>query len=339
MCPETRAEFLQSDTAAVAAPYRSQYWRDVVARTYSPLDLQFRRPNQFNGRLSLWDLGDVSLSRNTSDALVYRRHRHHFVPTVDEDFLVTVPDISDIAFSQCGTSVGCGPGQFILERSHEPYEFSHDRANDLLVLKIPGRVLRGRVRSPGRFCALRFDATSGIGGLFVDMLRLVPQRFVRLTPAARRLLGSQLADLLALAVTEDARTLTAGLSSVRDAHLARIESYVRRNLFAPDLNPERVAAACGISIRYLHQLFHGTGQTLGEWIRDQRLLTAREALADAGSNLTIAEITQRCGFGDQAQFSRLFKVQFGQTPSEFRRQSRQRQLMDAASKAAIPVRR
>ena len=40
-----------------------------------------------------------------------------------------------------------------------------------------------------------------------------------------------------------------------------------------------------------------------------------------------------------AQSSRLFKAHFGQTPSEFRRQSRQRQSMDAAPKAAIPARR
>jgi AraC-like DNA-binding protein len=236
-----------------------------------------------------------------------------------------VPGIADVDFSQCGVNVRCQPGQFVLERSHEPYEFSHDRPNDLHVLKIPARILRGRMRSPGRFCALRFDAGSGIGGLFVDVLRLVPERFAGLSPAARNLLGRQLAELLALALGEDDRTLTSSLSTVRDAHFSRIESYVRRHLFEADLGPERVAAASGISIRYLHRLFHDSGQTLGRWVREQRLEAARETLNDVGNRLTISEVALRCRLGDQAQFSRLFKTQFGQTPGELRRQARQRQ--------------
>jgi len=282
----------------------------------------------------MWDLGDLSLTRNVCDALVYRRRPHHFARQVGEDFLVTVPTKSDVDFSQCGVNVRCRPGQFVLERSHEPYEFSHDRANDLHVLKIPARILQGRIRSPGRFCALQFDARSGIGGLLVDMLRLIPERFDGLSPAACSLLGEQLAELVALALSEDDRTLSSNLSSVRDAHLARIESYVRRHLFDADLDPERVAAASGISIRYMHRLFHDTGQTLGRWVREQRLEAARTALSDIANWRTIGEVALHCGLGDQAQFSRLFRTRFGQTPSEFRRQARQRQSGDPSDLSA-----
>jgi AraC-like DNA-binding protein len=316
---------MRFNAAAVAAADRSRHWREVIARTYFPLDLEFRHPDQFNGQLSLWDLGDLSLTRNACDALVYRRRPHHLTGRMGEDFLVTVPIESDIEFSQCGVSVRCRPGQFVLERSHEPYVFSHDRASDLHVLKIPAPILQGRIRDPGRFCALPFDARSGIGGLLADMLRLIPERYDGLSPAARTLLGQQLAELAALALSEDERTLGSNLSSVRDAHLARIESYVRRHLFDADLDPERVAAASGISLRYMHRLFHDTGQTLGRWVREQRLEAARAALSDIGNRLTIGEVAARCGLGDQAQFSRLFKARFGQTPGEFRRQARQRQ--------------
>lgn len=36
----------------------------------------------------------------------------------------------------------------------------------------------------------------------------------------------------------------------------------------------------------------------------------------------MAEIAYRYGFSDQAQFSRLFKAQFGMTPSDWRRRAR-----------------
>jgi AraC-like DNA-binding protein len=324
MAPGATAQPVRFDSTAAAASLRSRYWHDVIAHTYFPLDMEFRHPDQFNGWLSLWDLGELSLTRNACDALLYRRRPHHFSRQVDEDFLVTVPTMSDVDFSQCGMSMRCRPGQFVLERSHEPYEFSHDRTNDLHVLKVPARILNSRIRSPGRFCALPFDATRGIGSLLADMLRLIPERFDTLSPAARTLLGQQLSELLALALSEDDRVLGSSLSCVRDAHLARIESYVRRHLFDTDLDPERVAAASGISVRYMHRLFHETGQTLGRWVRERRLEAARAALSDVANRRTLGEVALRCGLGDQAQFSRLFKAQFGQTPGEFRRQARER---------------
>jgi AraC-like DNA-binding protein len=88
--------------------------------------------------------------------------------------------------------------------------------------------------------------------------------------------------------------------------------------------PETIAAACGISTRYLHELFRDTNQTLGQWIRDQRLNACRQDLRDPANHQTIAEIAYRWGFSDQAQFSRSFKAHFGLSPKEFRAGARQK---------------
>ena len=89
-----------------------------------------------------------------------------------------------------------------------------------------------------------------------------------------------------------------------------------------ELDPESIARGCGISTRYLHELFRDTNQTLGSWIRDQRLEACREALRDQANRQSVAEIAYRWGFGDQAQFSRAFKAQYGVPPKEFREQAR-----------------
>jgi len=120
----------------------------------------------------------------------------------------------------------------------------------------------------------------------------------------------------------DERTLTTGTSTVREAHLTRIEAFIRKNLANSELDPEAIARGCGISTRYLHELFRDTNQTLGSWIRDQRLEACREALRDPSNRQTVAEIAYRFGFGDQAQFSRAFKAQFGAPPKEYRGQAR-----------------
>jgi AraC-like DNA-binding protein len=311
-------------TANTALHDRSRHWHDTIAKTYFPLDLTFRNPDSFSGDLSLWQLGDVSLSRLTSDALQYRRLPHHFKAERDEHFLVTVPARSEVFFSQCGKDVRCNAGGFILERSHEPYEFSHDEAADLWVLKVESKALGGRIRQPDRFCSMQFNAAEGAGGLFADMLHLIPGRFDAMTPEVRSTVGQQLIDLLVLALKADERTLTTGTSTVREAHLTRIEAFIRKHLANSDLDPEAIARGCGISTRYLHELFRDTNQTLGSWIRDQRLEACREALRDASNRQTVAEIAYRFGFGDQAQFSRAFKAQFGLPPKDYRERARSR---------------
>jgi AraC-like DNA-binding protein len=106
--------------------------------------------------------------------------------------------------------------------------------------------------------------------------------------------GQQLIDLLVLALKADERTLTTGNSTVREAHLTRIESFIRKNLSDCELDPESIARGCGISTRYLHELFRDTNQTLGSWIRDQRLEACRESQIQAGR--CVAETPTAGGF-------------------------------------------
>ena len=305
-------------TKGVDLAARSRHWHEAIGQAYFPLDLSFRRPEAFDGELSMWQLGEVSLSRLTSDALMYRRLPKHLQVQGPEEFLVTLPAKSELLFAQGGKEVRANPGAFFIERSHEPYEFSHSEAADLWVMKLSLAMLGGRVRAPDRFCSLQFDATNGANGLFVDMVHLIPQRYDAMTEEARSAVGRQLADLLALALQSDERVLSSGGSTVRMAHLARIESFVRRHIDNPDLGPDEVAAGCGVSVRYLHELLRDTNQTLGSWIRDQRLAAAREDLGNPRDKRAIGEIAYARGFADQAQFSRAFRARYGITPKEAR---------------------
>lgn len=301
---------------------RSRHWHETIGRTYFPLDLSFRKPDAFDGELTNWQLGGVSLSRLTSDALLYRRLKRHLAVQQAEEFLVTIPARSELRFVQGGKDIRASPGAFFIERSDEPYEFSHAEFADLWVLKLSTDMLAGRVRSPDRFCSLEFDARNGANGLFVDMLHLIPQRYDAMTDEARSMVGRQLVDLLALALQADDRVLSSNISSVRAAHLTRIEAFLRNNLDDPDLDPEAVACGCGISVRYLHQLLRDTNATLGQWIRDRRLQAAHEDLSDPANLRSIGEIAYARGFADQAQFSRAFRAQFGLTPTDLRAQHR-----------------
>ena len=143
-------------------------------------------------------------------------------------------------------------------------------------------------------------------------------KFADLGAAAGETVGRQLLELLGLALDETVDASSSNLScGGARAHISRVEKFIRENLKNPNLSPDLIAESCGISKRYLHDLFKDVNGTVSQQIRDQRLIAARDRLTTA-PGLPISEVSYRFGFSDQAQFSRLFKNKFGITPSAFK---------------------
>jgi AraC-like DNA-binding protein len=308
---------------AVAPEARSLHWSKFVSGIFFPMSASFAAPDRFHGTIENWDLGRISLSRFCSGAVCYDRAKSHLHGRAGDDFLVTFATVSDARFIQGGYDLHCRRNEFFIERGDLPYQFSHADDNELWVLKVPGAMLKGRVRVVDRHLSYVHDAGHGLGALFLDTARGIPTRIARPNAETKDGLGCCLLDLLCLALEDDPRAIGSRMSSVRLAHLARIERYVRRNLARPSMTIEEIACANGVSVRYLHDLFTKSGTSIGQWIRLLRLEAAFNDLQAARRKETIAEIAYRWGFGGQAQFSRQFKAHFGTTPRALRVQSRQ----------------
>lgn len=308
-------------THSAPVQLHQRYWQEVIGNTYFSLQLRFPHADTFRGSLESWDIGQFSLSRLQSDALRYQRLRSQ-CQREDDHFLVTIPEQSGIEFSQFGRTVSCRPGAFIVEHSNEPYEFGYGQANSMWVLKLPGNTLRNRLRNPERFCAMQFQAMSGVGVIFNDFLQLLTRHRDQVNERLEPLLGQQLTELLAVTLEDDPRILQSTNSAVRSAHLRRVEEFIRRNLQDPDLTPECIARSCAISTRYLHLLFKDTDRTVSQWIRELRLQAAYDHLLRTPGSMQIGQVAYQWGFADQAQFSNAFKAHFGIKPSELRRQAK-----------------
>lgn len=315
---------LRFSTAQTPQQDRSSQWNAVIADAYFPLQLRFRNPLEFNGKLTRMPLGHVGLSRLTSDPVNYERRRSHISAAREEEYLITIPRVSSVEFRQLGKDVRCDPGGFILERGDEPYRFMYENPNDLFVLKVGRSALSERVRQPDRYCARVIDATSGTANLFAAMVGHAQSQIAELGASATETIGRQLLELLGLVLESGGDVAESGVSSVRAAHLSRVERFIRANLKVPGLSPDLIAEGCGISKRYLHDLFKDVNGTVSQQIRDQRLIAARDRL-EASNGVKIAEIAYRFGFSDQAQFARLFKAKFGLTPSDFQRRHEESQ--------------
>ncbi|MBP7002143.1 helix-turn-helix domain-containing protein [Amaricoccus sp.] len=298
----------------------TELWRRTVSDAYFPLNVSLLVPSGFTANLTRASFGEVSLSRLRSAPVRYEREAQHVAAMTDEVFLVTLPVVGAFEFSQRGYEVSCAPGGLVLERGHEPYRFQYVVPSDLLVMKVGARALGERIGNSKRFGQWVFDARTGLGSLFSTLLAEAHRCGRGIEGVPRTVVGRQLLELLALVLAEDQRVLGSSLSVVRAAHLQRAERYIRANFTDADMSPEKVATACGISTRYLHGLFRDLETTVAQRIRDVRLVAARDALRTPGTS-SLSDVAYRFGFTDQAQFSRLFKQSFGETPSAYRSQS------------------
>ncbi len=99
-----------------------------------------------------------------------------------------------------------------------------------------------------------------------------------------------------------------------------VKEIIDKHYADPDLNVQRIADMLKVSTIYLGQVFKTEeGQTVVDRINATRLLHAKEYLEQ--QTLTVAEIMQKVGFGNESYFYRLFKRHYGATPKEYRLKS------------------
>lgn len=306
------ASFIEYSSDKVSAPRRARQWFDTVNSIYYPIDTVVEA--QFSGSIKGWKFGESMISWQTSDAVCYRRERKHCDRHLDAEFLITFALRGDSVYVSDHSRVTCHKNHFIIEAIHIPYEFSHTSPNEHWSVKVPTSILHRHVRRIEDYASYEFNAAHGMGALFFEMVRRVPAHIAHIHDAFHDDVAENLAELLSLTLEGDERVLGSRQNSVQMAHLARIDRFIRGRLPDPALSPDVIAQACGISTRYLHELFRGSGSTVGQWILKLRLEACERDLSDPINRCGIAEIAYRWGFTSQAQFSRRFKEQFGVTP-------------------------
>lgn len=97
----------------------------------------------------------------------------------------------------------------------------------------------------------------------------------------------------------------------------RIVSYVREH-YREKLSVADMAGEAGISVSSQERLFRKTfGLTPLMYLRKTRLNAACKLLRD--SEITLAEIAVQCGFNDQTNMTRAFRLELKITPLRYRR--------------------
>jgi len=136
-----------------------------------------------------------------------------------------------------------------------------------------------------------------------------------------RVASRTLGELVLLALNSCADNIS-DVPSVRSCTLARAKRVIRARLGDTELTIAAVAKQCGISLRYLHEIFRANGSTVSEYMKAQRLQNARRMLETAAEGTTVTEVCFRSGFSNPSQFSTAFRQAFSISPREVLRRPR-----------------
>ena len=247
-------------------------WQQRVREVYFNLDVAFRS-NTGSGRLLDQNLGPINVSCLHSSAMQYQRIK----PAQHESyFLITLPLQNRLRMQQGQKDVYCERGQVLLQHANEPYVLEYGHENTLWVMKVPSKLLKQHIAHPENLTASVFDGNTGTGKLLSQNMVLLGQELLNghLNPQQTTYYNDFLLQLFAQVVKQDARVLLSDERSVRQAQLLKIQNFIACNLSHSELNPQYVAAACGISVRYLHSLFQDLDSTFTRHVQQQRLQAA-----------------------------------------------------------------
>lgn len=102
--------------------------------------------------------------------------------------------------------------------------------------------------------------------------------------------------------------------------MAQVKELIEEDLSNPELTVEMLAARMNISSRYLRALFSGTERVSHYILRRRLEECARQLSNPLYRNVSITSIAFQWGFNSPAHFSRSFRLKYGMTPREYRRQ-------------------
>ncbi|MFG3108943.1 AraC-like ligand-binding domain-containing protein [Streptomyces tendae] len=306
-------------TQAVPDPEKAAYWSEVVNRTLVPMSVTPRNAGPFDGRIATHRFGYLQVSTVEADAKRISRTPALIGPSSEALVAVGVQVSGTATFVQDGRTAEVGEGDLVVYETARPYSFDYPQRFATHVFQLPRRNLAVPDSDIRRIAGSPISTSGGVGAALSHFLTALTSLAKGRPPLLAHRLADGFADLLSTLITEQARPDDRDPDTTGGALLSRVREHIERNLGDPDLSPESIAQAHGMSVRYLHRLFEAEQTTVCRLIQRRRLEECSRELARRGrATPTVAAVAHRWGFSSPAHFSRVFRATYGVPPREWR---------------------
>lgn len=292
----------------------------MVGLDFEPLDRE-----AFRVDVSFGILPEIRIGRGHFQGFRIERTGTGIATDGNEDFALIIATGGEHHAAQSGREARFGAGEAVLTTDAEPASVSYARGSDFVILQPSRRALSALVPNCDDAVARPIRSDCEALRLLTGYAALVQERDALETPALRHLVATHLLDLVALTIgTRGDIAAEAGGRGLRAARIAAVKADIDRHLTSPDLSIGSVAARQRITPRYVARLLAGEATTFSDYVRNRRLERARRRLVDPrAANLPISVAAFECGFGDLSYFNRCFRLRYGASPSDLRKEERE----------------
>ena len=304
-------------------------WREMMCTQMVPIEIRSLDATPFHARIEVAALGHLPITRSVQSSTrtevtpeaVRRNGRGDRLYAVFTQF-------GSHAVQQNEREAVGRTGDFIV-LDHRP-GVSEIEAGSFLILDLPRDRLESVLGPSHLFTALTVGAnlaSTTLANTYVQDLIRVGDRLtldgaVRMASIGVDLVVASLAERLAQEVPRSVHG---------NATVQRAKAYIEVHLSDTTLDPPQLAAAVGVSLRRLQELFHERGRHISDHIWGRRLETAAKRLrAPASAHLSIGMLAYGCGFSSQSHFARRFKDRYDISPRDYR-QAHRRDVVSVAS--------
>jgi len=307
-------------TRSVPAGSKVAYWNDVASSVFAPMESKPLDRDHFEAELDVVRLGSTWLANARSSAASIQRNPGHVVKTRDRPYFLHLQLKGRLKVVQDGRESMLDRGDLVLTDSAMPYSLRHEEDGSTLVMILTAGDLANRLPAPDDLLGVKLSGRDGMAATASSLLAGIWEE------ARTRELPETMGDTLASAVMDvfsaswiATAKLQVAESAVSISRRIQIRRHVESHLRDPELSARSVAAAFGISPRYLHIIFSTGEETVSNLILRRRLEECAKQLRDPiWSRRTITEIAFSWGFNNATHFARVFREKYGMSPRDYR---------------------
>lgn len=295
-------------------------WREVLCQAFGPIEVGLNSREDFSGFVHTYKRQQLQFNEICYRGQTLERTAKNLSSFDQEYFTFSRPVSGPLLFEQDGREVMVKPGSLVLLNQTSPYKASTNACYHAFSISIPKKLLLQRAPRLGAFYKLDTVDASPRGQLLQSFARHLSEGVAGWSASEIATLQEQLLDLIVLLmVGEHDQPVSPEASSIKAAHRERAIAHIKHHHCDPQLSPKLIAAACGISVGYLHKIFHAVDLRVEHYLYVQRLETCKKLLLDPQyRQQSVQQIAYKSGFNHPSHFSRLFKEKFGMSPSDFR---------------------
>jgi AraC-like DNA-binding protein len=299
---------------------RFDAWRKELMLRVMRVDVDVPDKKSFHTRLRVLNLPNVGVIERRSTPSEVRRSAE-LIRDGDDSLVFSLPWRKSIETRGPAAEASVGPGEAIIHSLNEITCSRTPQGFRGVSLRI-ARQTALRIAPPAeRRLNRRIPMDRSASFILQSYLVSLVSTADGLSSSVATLADLHLRELLANIFDPDGDLARAGVyGGVKAARLQAVIAEIARRLADPELSAAAVGRRLGLSERYVQQLLEGAGLSFSAYVRGLRLKRAHQLLRDPlMRELRIGDIAAMAGFDDLSHFNRMFRLQFGERPTDARR--------------------